>query len=71
MPIARLIILAIVVGLLVALYRRLRHFGEKPDKKINYEATVPCHRCGLHVLESEAIRKNDHYYCSAEHAEEE
>ena len=28
---------------------------------------VRCARCGLHVLEGEAVRQGDAYYCSVEH----
>ncbi len=43
--------------------------GER--KKPVAENMVPCHRCGLHVPEKEAVARNGKRYCSEEHAREE
>ena len=75
MPLFRLLALSLLVAVLVFLIRgvrkRLTHkpnASNKAKPSINQDM-VACHRCGLHIPKSEAVIKEDHYYCCREHSE--
>jgi len=53
-----------------ALRRPVAPHGAKREKPA-VENMVPCHRCGLHVPEKEAVTRDGKRYCSEEHAREE
>lgn len=66
------ILILIAIGLLLYviignLWRRSRSQPSPP--KAATEKMVKCKQCGLHILEQEAIRQADNYYCSHEHLE--
>ena len=66
------ILVLIAIGLLLyiivsKLIRQTRIGGESPP--IESENMVQCHYCQLHILEQEAVRSGENYYCSQEHAE--
>lgn len=64
------ILVLIAIGLLLYviignLWRRSRPSSPKTIT----EKMVKCKQCGIHILEQEAIREGNHYYCSREHLE--
>jgi len=68
------ILLLIAIGLLLyvilsKLFRQMRQSSNRSN--IESDVMVQCHHCQLHILEQEAIRKGDNYYCSAEHRDAE
>lgn len=74
MGILKLLLLGIGVLLILRLIgflsrsNRLSHRQEsKPDKD---EKMISCHHCGLHIPESQALKKGDHSYCCPEHLEQ-
>lgn len=70
MPLFRLLIIALIIGLGFYLYRRLtaRPAPQKPPKVHSTQA-VKCELCGLHIPENEAIRRDNHLYCCQDHAD--
>jgi len=67
----RLIILALIVWLIIRLYRRLTAGSTTQQTSDNttrpVENMVRCETCGTHLPEKIALKKNDHYYCSQAH----
>ncbi|MFT7414497.1 MAG: hypothetical protein ACI9FO_001156 [Methylophagaceae bacterium] len=63
-----LVLLAIGLLLYVIIGNLLRRSRPSSPKTIT-EKMVKCKKCGLHILEQEAIRQGDSYYCSDEHLE--
>lgn len=69
----RVILLALLIWLIIGLYRRFKALGEqrreqksdRPGRPI--ENMVRCEQCGTHVPEKDAIERNGHYYCSRAH----
>ena len=62
------ILLLIAIGLLLyVIISKLIRQTRPPQIQSDSETMVQCHHCSLHILEQEAIRKGDNYYCSAEH----
>ena len=62
------ILVLIAIGLL--LYVIIGNFlrrNRSSSPKTRAENMVQCHYCGLHILEEEAIRGSNEYYCSKEH----
>lgn len=61
--------LLIAVLLIWWILRTLR--GKKvPPSKPKIKNILSCARCGLHIPEDEAIRKDGQIYCSKEHAQQ-
>lgn len=71
MNLLRLIFIALIVWLLVKVVRG--YLNRNPGKMTSRNPSarigtmVRCAQCGLHVPESEALKRGDHYYCSAQH----
>ncbi len=63
-----LVLIAIGLLLYVIIGNLLRRGRAVPPKEIA-EKMVQCHHCKLHILEQEALRSGDKYYCSKEHLE--
>jgi len=64
------ILVLIAIGLLlyviiVNLLRKSRSESMVPKS----EEMVRCSHCGLHILEQEALKLDNDYYCSKEHSE--
>ena len=67
---ARLVIIALVVWLVVQALRRLLHPVAAPSKPAATGAAknmVRCELCGLHLPESEAITAHGKHFCCQEH----
>ncbi len=72
MPLFRLLIIALIVGIGFYLYRRLTIKPPAPKPKppqARPTQAVKCELCGLHVPEHEAIRRDNHSYCCQDHAD--
>jgi uncharacterized protein len=67
-----LVLIAIALLLYVILtnlFRRQAAEKKAAAKKVT-EQMVKCDHCGLHVLQQEAIRQGQHYFCSSQHLED-
>ena len=42
---------------------------EPDDAKAVTQHMRQCHHCGLHIPESEAVQRHDHFFCCDEHAD--
>ena len=64
------ILVLIAIGLL--LYIVINNMFRKRNKqpRLDADSMVQCHHCGLHILEDEAIKSADQFYCSDEHKQE-
>ena len=72
MGLFRLILLGLVIWLLFRLYQRFikgRSSQKRETRQINGDM-VRCKHCGIHVPEAEAIKKDNDYYCSQAHLED-
>lgn len=63
-----LVLIAIGLLLYIIIGRLLRSSRPSSPNAIT-EKMVKCKHCGLHILEQEAMRNGDNYYCSHEHLE--
>jgi uncharacterized protein len=63
-----LVLIAIGLLLYVVIGSLLRRNRTVPPKSIAGKM-VKCKHCNLHILEQEALRSGDAYYCSKEHLE--
>jgi uncharacterized protein len=64
------ILVLIAIGLLLyMIIGRLWRSSRPSSPKIASEKMVKCKQCGLHILEQEALRQGDAFYCSHEHLE--
>ena len=69
MGLPRLILLGIMIGLGMWLWRRFNSRSAPPAKPAVSQSMVRCAHCHLHLPEDRAIQKNQQWYCSAEHLE--
>lgn len=64
------ILVLIAIGLLLyVIIGNLLRRSRPSASNATTEKMVKCKQCGLHIVEKEAIREGDHYYCSREHLE--
>lgn len=71
MPILRLLIIALIIGGLVYLYRRLTRASSRNEQlppQARSTHALKCELCGLHVPEEEVVRREGHVYCCQDHA---
>jgi|GEM_PF-1467674 len=64
-----LVLIAIALLLYVIISNLLKRSRPSSPPHAITEKMVKCKQCGLHILEQEAIRNGDSYYCSHEHLE--
>ena len=75
MPLFRLLALSLLIAVALFLVRSVRkRLTHKPTSSDDNpppanQDMVACHRCGLHIPKSEAIAKQNHYFCCREHSE--
>ncbi|MDH5601226.1 MAG: PP0621 family protein [Gammaproteobacteria bacterium] len=71
MGLIRFIIIALIIYLLILIFKRWAANKNPPSSGSQENSTVmvQCKTCKLHVPETEALKKNDEYYCSQEHLE--
>ncbi len=68
------ILLLIVIGLL--LYVIISHLVRKsrleklsaPNQRS--QKMVKCSHCGIHIAETEALKKGEHFFCSQQHLDD-
>ena len=69
MPIIRLIILAVAIGLIIHFVKRYlssrRRRNESPTTLTS--DLVKCNYCGLHIPKTGVIRDGNQYFCSDQH----
>ncbi len=57
----------IVIALVRNYVRRAARIRRQPGQPERIGTMVRCELCGLHVPETEAVKKNAKYYCSPQH----
>ena len=67
MGLARLIVLALAIWVVLYLLRRLLKPPASPTPEGVAKDMVRCARCGLHLPKAEAISDHGKYYCCQEH----
>lgn len=66
----RLIILAIIIGFIWSSLRRLLFKSSAPVAQASAPKAIamrPCHYCGLHIGEPEAIQAQGYFFCCTAH----
>ena len=67
----RIIILALLIWLVIRLYRRFKALAQQRrsdnQQRRPIEDMVRCAQCGTHVPEKQALQQNGRYYCSRGH----
>lgn len=65
----RYLLLAVAIWALFILLRHLLKRPEKqrPEEHPKTEDMVACAHCGIHLPESDALKKGNLYYCCREH----
>ena len=73
MGLIRFIIIALIIYLLIVIFKRWAANKNTPSSKQQNNSAgttmVQCKTCKLHIPENEALKKNGEYYCSQEHLE--
>ena len=64
-----LVLIAIGLLLYVIIGNLIRKNRSSSSERVTGKM-VRCHHCGLHVLEQEAFKSGNDYYCSKSHLEE-
>jgi len=64
-----LVLLAIALLLYVIITNLIRKAKMQSPAEKSSERMVKCEQCGLHVLEQEALKDNQYFFCSTEHLE--
>lgn len=67
MNLLRLIFIALVVWVVIALVRNYMRRAVPPKQPARIGTIVRCAKCGLHIPAGEALVKDERYYCSAAH----
>lgn len=74
MSLIRLIVIALIIYLLLRIYKRWAAnkniHSKKEDRSIKENIMVRCSICQLHVPQNEALEKNGEFYCSQKHLDE-
>ena len=66
----RVLLLGLVIFVVMVFLRRIfasSSSTRSESARLESAAMVKCSHCELHVPESEAIKSDEQYYCSAEH----
>lgn len=67
MNLIRLLIIALIIWLLLKLWRRYTTQKQVPPKGKSAERMVKCDHCGIYVPRSDALRQGERWYCGIEH----
>ena len=62
-----LVLLAIALLLYIIIGNLLRKRGPRPPVSGSSERMVKCEHCGLHIVEHEALKDHQQFFCSVEH----
>lgn len=71
MNLIRLIVIGLIIWLLYRAFQRMLSkpdTGQKssPEEKTSHRM-VKCAHCGIHIPQDEALKRDEHDYCSPEH----
>lgn len=69
---AKLIIIAIAIWLVISILKRYRRgvdqsINASRKNSVNGEVMVQCKHCGIHLPQSDSIQSNGQFYCSQAH----
>ena len=72
MSLIRLIVIALIIYLLIQIFKRWAAnknsaSSEQQNSATNSTSMVQCKICQLHIPENEALQKDGEYYCSQAH----
>ena len=70
MGLSRFILLAIIIGGGMWLWRRFKSRPINSPANTDTKAMVRCEHCHVHLPQDRAIKKNQQWYCSPEHLEQ-
>ena len=71
LPIMRFFFIALFIWLVIVVARSYFNRASRVRQQPTRIGTmVRCDICGLHVPETEALKKHDKYYCSVQHRDE-
>ena len=71
MSLIRLLVIALIIYLLIQIFKRWAANKNNSSQKLQDKSTkmVQCKTCQLHIPENEALEKDGEYYCSQAHLE--
>ena len=69
MSLIRLIVIALIIYLLIQIFKRWAANKNSASSEQQQSSTtmVQCKTCQLHIPENEALQKDGEYYCSQAH----
>ena len=67
MGLSRLILLAIIIGGGMWLWRRFKSRPSNPTQNTDTQTMVRCAHCQVHLPQDRAIQRNQQWFCSSEH----
>lgn len=67
MILVRLIIFIALMSLVWIIYRKISALKNTPSPKAATTSMKKCSHCGVHLPEQDAIKHDQHYFCSLEH----
>ncbi|HHX34844.1 MAG TPA: hypothetical protein GX719_06180 [Gammaproteobacteria bacterium] len=70
MGLPRLILMAILIGGGIWLWRRFNSRSARSTQQPSAQTVVRCAHCHVHIPQDRAIQKNQHWYCSTEHLQQ-
>ena len=70
MGLPRFILLAIIIGGGMWLWRRFKSRPINPPANTDTKTMGRCAHCHVHLPQDRAIKKNQQWYCSTEHLEQ-
>ena len=71
MSLIRLIVIALIIYLLIQIFKRwaANKNSSSSEQRLNSTVMVQCKTCKLHIPENEALQKDGDFYCSQAHLE--
>ena len=71
MSLIRLIVIALIIYLLIQIFKRwaANKNSSSSEQQQNSTVMVQCKTCKLHIPENEALEKDGDFYCSQAHLE--
>ena len=67
MGLSRLILLAIIIGGGMWLWRRFKSRPSNPTQNTDTQTMVRCAHCQVHLPQDRALQRNQQWFCSSEH----
>lgn len=69
MGLIRIIVIALIVYLLIQIFKRWAANKSSTSEKLEEKQMVQCEICSLHIPEDEALQRDGKFFCSQEHLE--